>query len=110
MYSKENKYHILNCKNSLKQTPLYVASKHGHLDVIKFLLEKGANPHLKSKIDKHEFETILEVCVRWHHIPNVEFLLTNIKWSKEEIKFAYKYVSKESDQHRIKSMLNQYSK
>lgn len=39
MYNVESKYHILNLKNVARQTPLYVASKHGHLDVVQYLLE-----------------------------------------------------------------------
>ena len=45
MYNADSKFHVLNRKNAQKQSPLYVAAKHGHLDVIQFLLEQGANPH-----------------------------------------------------------------
>ena len=34
MYNPDSIYHILNLKNAQKQTPLYVAAKHGHLDVV----------------------------------------------------------------------------
>lgn len=34
MYEVDSIYHILNRRNAQKQTPLYVAAKHGHLDVI----------------------------------------------------------------------------
>jgi hypothetical protein len=34
MFSMDSKYYILNNRNAEKQTPLYVAAKHGHLDVI----------------------------------------------------------------------------
>jgi ankyrin repeat protein len=39
MYNIDSVNHILNRKNAQKQTPLYVASKHGHLDVVQYLLE-----------------------------------------------------------------------
>ena len=34
MYSTDSPYHILNRVNAFKQTPLYVAAKYGHLDVL----------------------------------------------------------------------------
>lgn len=34
MYSPDSPYHILNRVNAFKQTPLYVAAKYGHLDVL----------------------------------------------------------------------------
>ena len=29
-------------------TPLYLASYYGHLDIVKYLIKKGANPNLKT--------------------------------------------------------------
>ena len=31
------------------RTPLHVASQFGHLEIVKFLIENGADPQLKSK-------------------------------------------------------------
>ena len=68
MYESDSPYHIVNKCNGFKQTPLYVAAKYGHLDVIQFLLRQGANPHFYSLVQPDEFESILEVSVRWSHV------------------------------------------
>ena len=68
MYNEESPYHIVNRYNTFKQTPLYVAAKYGHLDVIQFLLRRNANPHIYSLAAPNEYESILEVSVRWSHV------------------------------------------
>ncbi|CDW79759.1 UNKNOWN [Stylonychia lemnae] len=63
--------HLVNKKNENGQTPLYVAAKNGHLRVIQFFIEEGANPHLLSiitssneeKQKKIERESILDVAI-----------------------------------------------
>mmetsp|Transcript_42092 Transcript_42092/g.40348 ORF Transcript_42092/g.40348 Transcript_42092/m.40348 type:complete len:93 (-) Transcript_42092:51-329(-) len=85
MFDVTSDYHIVNKWNIQKQRPLYVACKHGHLDVVKLLLNNGSNPHLFSHVSKEESENILEVSARWSHITILEYLLHNIDWSYEEL-------------------------
>jgi ankyrin repeat protein len=75
MFDNTSERHMINIKNAQNQRPLYVACKHGHLDIVKFLLENGADPYLKSNVDKNEQETLLEVSARWSHISILEYLL-----------------------------------
>ena len=110
MFSIDNKHHILNNKNSSNQTPLYVGAKNGHLDVVQFLLERGANPHIKSYVSVNEKESLLDVSIRWSHIQIVEYLLKNVKWTRKEIQMAYKNVADEDDISVIKVALKSYSK
>ena len=49
-YAKTDPKHLLNKKNFLNQTPIYVAAKHGNLKVVEFLLERGSNPKFMSNI------------------------------------------------------------
>jgi len=42
----------LNFFHLNKRTPLYLAAKNNHFEVCKYLLERGANPFLKSSNDK----------------------------------------------------------
>jgi ankyrin repeat protein len=45
-----------------------VAAKHGHLDMMIFLIKLGADPKIASILENDELETILEVSVRWNHV------------------------------------------
>ena len=67
-----------------------MAAKHGHLDVMQFLISRAANPHIRSYIGTKEKENLLEVSIRWDHILIVEYLLENVDWQRHEIACAYK--------------------
>jgi hypothetical protein len=110
MFECDSIYHILNRRNAQKQTPLYVAAKHGHLDVIQFLLKKGANPKFLSYVSSAEPESLLEVSIRWSHVQIVVFLLEEVEWTKEEVKLAYRHVMEEESNSTLKRMLEEYSK
>jgi len=71
---------------------LYAAAKNGHLKVIKFFIEEGADPHLTSIIRRksnkkriREDESILEAAVRWRYTKVVEYLIQNFNWNRTEI-------------------------
>lgn len=57
---------------------------------MKFLLEKGSDPHMLSYVDNHEKESIIEVCGRWSHTNILEYLLMEVDWSQREINLAIK--------------------
>jgi ankyrin repeat protein len=55
-------------------TPLFIASKHGYLDVVKVLVENGANPFIQSSrgdlpVDIAEQKGYLEVAGYLRSIP-----------------------------------------
>ena len=87
MYESHNPKHMINAENSFGMRPLYVACLHGHLEVVKVLISYGADPHLLSltDIDTKEEEGVLEMCARWSHVKIVEYLLSQAKWTREEI-------------------------
>ncbi len=105
MYDVDSAYHILNRWNTHRQTPLYVAAKHGHIDMLNFLLTSGADPKLPSLVSHTEQESILEVSVRWSHVQIVKYLLTKCQWQKPEIQAAFKHVREDSDNSEIRQML-----
>ncbi len=54
------------------RTPLHAAAANGHLEVVKFLIENGADIYLK---DKH-LKTALDAAVNNSHLEVVQFLKT----------------------------------
>lgn len=98
---------MINRVNMQQQTPLYEACKHGNLDVVKFFIKEGANPHLQSFVSKKEKENLLQVAARWNHLQVFDYLIVNIAWSKQEIKSvaAMKGTSKE-----VRRMVKLYSR
>jgi len=50
MRSPEDHDHLLNYRNGNGQTPMYVAAKHGNLEVIKLLVDNNASCLIKSKV------------------------------------------------------------
>jgi len=40
----------------MKNTPLHMAAKHGHLLIVKFLIESGAHPQLANQETKSPLE------------------------------------------------------
>ncbi len=50
MRTPEDLDHLLNYRNGNGQTPLYIAAKHGNLEVIKILVENHANCLIKSRV------------------------------------------------------------
>lgn len=102
MYDIDSRYHILNRWNTQRQSPLYLAAKHGHLDMMTFLLDIGADPKFPSLVSRIEQETILDVSVRWSHVHIVSFLLARVQWTKDEIMSAFEHVKEESDNNEIR--------
>lgn len=86
--------HVVNQKNMTGETPLYVACKHGYLEIVDFLISKGADPHIKSKVSKKQEESVLDVATRWNHIKIVEKLIDSIEWTRAETKSAYRLHAK----------------
>lgn len=66
------------------QTPLYIAAKNGHTDVVRFLLKQGADPLAHSNCDDMQ-ETCLEVAVRWHYASVVQELMKK-SWPMDLLK------------------------
>jgi len=88
LYNPSDQASPLNAPNSMGKTPLYIATQNGSLPMIKYLIGKGANPLINSKVSATEEESNLLVAARWKHLKIVEFYLEYYKWSKEELKKA----------------------
>ena len=69
---------LINKRNKDGQTSLYIACKHGNLEVVQLLLQENADYLLTSLIDNEE-ESNLEVAVRWGHKRIAQELLKR-KW------------------------------
>lgn len=84
---KSDPLHLINKKNTHGQSPLYIASKNGNLEVLKFLLDNEANfDHSPFIVEEENFtETPLQAACRWGHKDIVSFLLTRFKFTMEEL-------------------------
>jgi len=100
---KKNPESLFNKKNVDGETPLYLACKNGHLEVVSFnillmklsflkvvrlLLEHEANPHVYLEKNEKKIDSILSVAARWNYCELVDFLLKNVEWTTEEMNFA----------------------
>ncbi|CAD8193881.1 unnamed protein product [Paramecium octaurelia] len=82
--------HIINSLNQYGQNALYIASKNGNAQVIKFLLSLECNTHIRSRIFEDLTESPLEVSSRWHHLECVRLLLAADRYSNTELRSATK--------------------
>ena len=57
------------------QTPLYYASKHGHLDIVEFLVESGANRILMI----FSLWTTLHYAAQQGHVEIVKYLVSDVR-------------------------------
>jgi len=81
MWGNGDPHHLLNKKNQFGHTPLTVAAKNGNLNIVAFLLEEGANPHLTCG----DGENLLQVAARWDMFSIVSYLIEKVEWSAEEV-------------------------
>lgn len=58
-FEREDEHHFINARNVFGQTPLYVACKHGNLNIVKILIDEGCNLTTRSTIDKLSTESNL---------------------------------------------------
>ena len=106
-YDRSSPHHLINKKNRMNQTPLYLACRNGNLSVVKFLLSQQADPHILSEVDEEEKETPLQVAIRWNHKQVLHYLLESVKWSEREIRAAIMMDDLEAE---VQQLLLGYSK
>jgi hypothetical protein len=82
------KNNFVNEPNYQEFTPLYLACLNGHENIVKILLDNGANFLLLNSNN----ESILDVSVRWNYYNLTKFLLFYCKWPYTYIRNAYKLI------------------
>jgi hypothetical protein len=80
---------VINRRNAIGHTPLYAAALHGHLPVVRLLLDLNANPALPSICSGQE-EYPLQVAARWGHCHIVEYFLKCCSLSTHQVRLALK--------------------
>ena len=115
--------YLTNCKNSRGHTPLYIAAKHGNLEVIKLLFKWKVNYLIPSKVFEPSFikknsffaqislvdkktELPLEAAARWGHEEVVKYLLDNCNFDAGYVKKCLQT----TDSKNIKSIIREYLK
>lgn len=51
MRNKDDPEHLINIKNAFGKTPIYVATECGNLNIVRLLVQNGANVYIKSTVD-----------------------------------------------------------
>ncbi|CAF1042536.1 unnamed protein product [Adineta steineri] len=59
-----------------RRTPLHLACEYGHLDVVKYLIEKGASTTLRTA----QLLNCLEISIQKQHVKMVKYLLKRPDW------------------------------
>lgn len=75
LISPTSDFSFLNKRNQAGKTPIYEAALNGYPAMIKFLVDSGANPLIKSYVGEHEMESCLDVACRWGNYKAVITLL-----------------------------------
>jgi len=98
VFDHEDPYHLLNRINDSGHRPLYIAAKHGNLEVVKLLVENKVNCALTSRLsDSAKIEeTAVEAAVRWGHIQVVEYLLKNCVYSSTVLQRCFNLTKNDS--------------
>jgi len=95
-------YFLINSAGQNMRTPLNVACKNGKIEIVKYLMRKGSDPHVPSYISKRQPENVLEACIRGSAQSDIiEYLLEQADWSKEELRAAMKIKGISSSQKKI---------
>jgi hypothetical protein len=76
----------INLYDLNKRTPLFLAAKNNHLDVCKYLLEKGANPFLKSSGNKRAIDVCSDETIKRVLKVNMDNINIVNKWA-DTVKF-----------------------
>ncbi len=82
--------HFYNIPLSNGKTLLYVACQEGKYDIVEFFLDKRLNAFVKSKVNENEYESCLQVSIRWNYLKIVKLLLDRVAYKKEDINEALK--------------------
>ena len=104
LFDSENENHIINRKNLRGQTPLYVAAQNGNINILSYLIKRGANPYILSDVDYHNKESIIDVSCRWSHYSALQFLLVNVKWKVSFLAQAAKLCGSKEMKNMLKKV------
>jgi hypothetical protein len=106
LYQPSHPNFLFNQPLANGKTLMYMACQEGQFDIVEFFLYKGMNPTLRSKSDENEYETCLEVSVRWNYISIVNILLEHKFFTANDIEMALKITGiKKNMRNVLKSYL-----
>ncbi|KAK8815069.1 hypothetical protein WA556_007104 [Blastocystis sp. ATCC 50177/Nand II] len=97
---------LINCVDNHGRTALYLACVDCNLRVVKFLIERNADPRIGCVVDEKSVETPLGCAVRWGYVELVKVLLENEGYCRAEIKTIAK-LRKRCKNKEIEAMLKE---
>ncbi len=112
-YPKGHASCLVNQRNRKNQTPVYIAVENNNLEIVKLLVNHGADVKQKSKIDcksgENFEETTIEVAARWGFTPIMSFLLQVACWTPDELRCACRAATSDSCRKEIKKLYQKSS-
>jgi ankyrin repeat protein len=103
--NEKSKNFLFNQPLSDKKTLMYIACREAKYSIVKFMLEKHFDPHIRSQLNDKETESCLQVASRWGMLDIVKLLLEKVEFQEGEIKET---LEMEGLSKHIRRVLTQY--
>ena len=94
---------LMNSLNRHNEAAIIVAARNNNIEVLKLLHRNKANFYQVSLLENGDYESAVDVAVRWKCKESLTFLLENVKWSDGQLRHALDRTSTEEYRKMIRA-------